>query len=338
MNKNQLISLLRQKKQLKSSDISAYFGVSQRTALRFLTELLDQKIVSISGKAKNTYYQLTNLGILTYQPNVEIDLNEQRLSSDPILFNFEILDSFDEFDFTLAEKKQLALATKTYQTKLAKDSEVIKSKEMQRLIVEFSWKSSQIEGNTYSLLETENLLNLGKTQQNHSQQETQMILNHKQAFEFILSDPQYFKTLNTKKLFEIHKILTNKLNIKNDFRSGSVGISGSLYRPIDNKIQLQEQTQKLFEKLNSIEDIYLKILILGISINYIQPFEDCNKRTSRLLSNAILMAYNLPLISYRSTPVEDYRTAVLTFYELNSIYLYKQIFIDQIVFFSQNYF
>ena len=86
-----------------------------------------------------------------------------------------------------------------------------------------------------------------------------------------------------------------------------------------------------------METPYAKALVSLLGISYIQPFEDGNKRTSRLMANALLMAYGCAPLSYRSVDENAYREATLVFYELNSIVSFKKIFIEQYDFAAHNY-
>ena len=156
------------------------------------------------GQGKNTVYSLSPLGVLNYETDVLVDLDESRLENSIINFNFEIFNWLQSFSFSKAETQSLQTATEIYHQKLQISSPNLKKKEYQRLVVEFSWKSSSIEGYTYSLLDTEKLLLEGISNPNKTKAETQMILNHKKAFDFIskykhrVLPKQYFKLSRVK--------------------------------------------------------------------------------------------------------------------------------------------
>ncbi|MEN9524156.1 MAG: hypothetical protein RL536_225 [Candidatus Parcubacteria bacterium] len=120
-------------------------------------------------------------------------------------------------------------------------------------------------------------------------------------------------------------------------REKAVGVTGSIYRPLDNIHQISEALQKLTEAVNRASSPYTKALIALLGLSYIQPFEDGNKRTSRLLCNAILLAHECSPLSYRSVDENSYRGSILVFYELNSIVPFKKIFLEQYVFSAKNY-
>ena len=204
-------------------------------------------------------------------------------------------------------------------------------------MIELSWKSSKIEGNTYTLLDTEKLILENKEAPGHSKSETQMILNHKDAFNYIRSHASQFQTITRKNLEELHSIIIENLNVNSGLRSKAVGITGSIYRPLDNIHQITEAIENLSKAVSRSDSPYAKALLALLSISYIQPFEDGNKRASRLMTNALLISHSLAPLSYRSVDEEEYKAAGLVFYELNSIVPMKKIFIEQYEFAAENY-
>ena len=339
MNNNQLILNLFKKELSHSAiELSESSRLGLRTVQRVLNSLVQQQAVMKTGVGKNTVYKLSGLSILNYEPKIDIDLNESRMENNTIQFNFHVLDWLRNYNFSNQEAVDLESAKVLFQHKIKNSSPILKQREYERLIVEFSWKSSSIEGDTYTLLDTQKLLIEGIANKNKTFEETQMILNHKSALDFIFHNSEYFANLSVKKITELHKILTNKLSITHNFRKSGVGITGSIYKPLDNQRQIGDAIEELCILVNNTERVYLKALFVSVIIPYIHPFEDGNKRTSRILANAILFSQSRPLLSYRNTNVEEYRNAILGFYEMNSINLFKKIFVDQIVFFGKNYF
>jgi Fic family protein len=205
-------------------------------------------------------------------------------------------------------------------------------------MIEFSWKSSVIEGNTYSLLGTEALIKNNVVGEGKTADETQMILNHKDAFNEAIQNKQRFVELRSADIEYIHSVLTKKLRISKNIRKEGVGITGTKYRPLDNELQIKEATQKMVDLINKKESFFEKSFLVSILIAYIQIFEDGNKRTSRMISNAILLAHNSIPLSYRIVDVEEYKKAVILFYEINNISYFKQIFINQFDDAVNNYF
>lgn len=211
-------------------------------------------------------------------------------------------------------------------------------KEMERLGIDLSWKSSQIEGNTYTLLETERLLRESKTAEGKTKEEAVMLLNHKDALSFILDNPDYLQELTVSHIEDIHQLLTKDLSIDKGLRRHRVGITGTNYHPLDNEFQIREAMRDACKLINSKYNIFEKALLTLLLLSYIQPFLDGNKRTARITSNAILIANDYCPLSFRSIDSIDYKKAMLIFYEQNNLYAFKQIFIEQFEFAVKEYF
>ena len=209
---------------------------------------------------------------------------------------------------------------------------------MERLAIDLSWKSSQIEGNTYSLLETEQLLKEKKTASGKSKDEAVMLLNHKEAIDFIVENPDYLKELTVARIENIHGILVKELNVDRNIRRRRVGITGTNYMPLDNEFQIREALEDVCNLVNSRDNIFEKALISLFYISYIQPFNDENKRTARIVSNAQLIGAGYCPISFRTVDSIEYKKAMLLFYEQNNITAFKKIFIEQFEFAVNNYF
>ncbi|WP_282195952.1 Fic family protein [Turicimonas muris] len=215
---------------------------------------------------------------------------------------------------------------------------IARQKEMERLVIDLSWKSSQIEGNTYSLLETEALLKDAREAKGKSKTEALMILNHKKALSYILENPDFFDKLTVSKIEDIHYLLTKNMGVTRNVRSFRVGITGTSYTPLDNSFQISEALEQTCRLINDKKNILEKAFLALVLISYIQPFEDGNKRTSRIISNAVLLANSYCPISFRTVEPIDYRYATLLFYEQNNLSELKQMFIEQFEFSTSNYF
>jgi Fic family protein len=243
--------------------------------------------------------------------------------------------------FSREEKEYLETENGQYlQTKsvLEKESPTILKREWERFIIEFSWKSSEIEGNTYSLLETEALLKESQYAEGKDRAEAQMILNHKKAFEYILVNQEAFSTITVDTIKRVHALLVEDLGVKIDFRDHPVGITGTLYRPPEKQKRIEDLMKQLVETVQKKESSFEKALLLLAVISYIQPFEDGNKRTARMVANAFLYSQNKAMLSYRSVSAVEYKKAILLFYEKNNISALKRIFTEQFAFAVKNYF
>lgn len=318
--------------------VSAGENVSLVTIKRVLSELAENGILEVSGSGRSTSYSLSTKGRIL----AEVDA-KQYVAIDPDKryglhqYNFDLLHTLPSDIFTEDELGKLKDATNEYKKRTANLSPAIQKKELERLVIELSWKSSRIEGNTYTLLDTEKLILENKEAPGHSKNEARMILNHKDAFNYIRSYSSQFKIVTRKNLEELHSVLVKDLNVNLGLRSEPVGITGSIYRPLDNVHQITEAVNELSDAMLRVETPYAKALLALLGISYIQPFEDGNKRTSRLMANAMLISHSLSPLSYRSVDEEEYRNAMLVFYELNSIVPMKKIFIDQYEFAAKNY-
>lgn len=327
-----------QSSELRKELIAVGEDVSLVTVKRALSELAKGGILEISGSGRSTGYSLTVSGRILANVDAKQYVAvepDKRYGSNQ--YNFNLLPDFPADIFTEKELEKLETATGKYKKRTADVSVAIQKKELERLVIELSWKSSKIEGNTYTLLDTEKLILENKEAPGHTKDETQMILNHKDTFNYIRFHASQFQTLTRKNLEELHSILVKDLNVNIGLRSRAVGITGSIYRPLDNVYQIAEAVSKLSEAISKIKTPYAKALLALLGISYIQPFEDGNKRTARLMANALLMAHSLAPLSYRSVDEDEYRSAILVFYELNSIAPMKKIFIDQYEFAAENY-
>jgi len=312
---------------------------SKNTIIRDLDTLLKNNYIKKTGSARSIKYLPAEPNELLVKYDVDNyfkgDFDDRDIKYPQ--FNFEVYDNLKNL-FQATELKKLETINMTYTTKIKTLSDTILKKEFERLLIELSWKSSQIEGNTYSLLDTEALIKENIEAKGHNKEEATMILNHKRALEFIFGSKDYFKTITLKKLEELHTLLTNDLEVDKGLRKSPVGIVGTNYKPLSNQLQIKDAVDKLIDTINATENVIEKALITVIMISYIQPFEDGNKRTGRILANAILFANGYCPLSYRSVSESDYKKAVILFYENNSIDYFKELFVEQFKFAVEKYF
>ena len=305
-------------------------NASKMTITRDLKLLLNNHVIIKSGNAKATTYKASASSGLLKSINVEnyFAQDQDKRLPDTVGFNFDIFNLLKNL-LTEQEKAELAQINNTYLQKRNNLSETLRKKEFERLTIELAWKSSQIEGNTYTLLDTERLLKENISAQGKTADETNMILNHKRALDFVLQAPEYYKILTVGKIEEIHRLLVASLNVSTGIRQGTVGIVGTNYKPLDNIYQITEALQKLTSLVNNVDNPLEKALLTVLMIAYIQPFEDGNKRTSRILANALLLAFDYCPLSYRSVDEIEYKKAVILFYEQNNLAYFKKLFIEQ---------
>lgn len=327
----------------KRSDIlpSLPKQVSDRTLMRMLSEATAKGHIEVVGRGPATRYRLTPQAHVTMELNLDTyfdkDVDERQVQES---FNFELINEIlPKVDlFTDEELQRLDDAQQLFRQHLSEMSEFEYHKEMERLGIDLSWKSSQIEGNTYSLLETERLLKEKQTASGKTKEEAVMLLNHKDALEFILDVPDYLKDFTVARIEEIHALLTKELGVERNIRHRRVGITGTNYTPLDNEFQIREALEDTVRLINGKNNIFEKALLALVLLSYIQAFTDGNKRTARIVSNGILIANGYCPISFRTVDSIDYKKAMLMFYEQNNIAAFKRIFIDQFLFAVKTYF
>jgi prophage maintenance system killer protein/predicted transcriptional regulator len=315
--------------------------VSYATLKRLLTKLIASNYISTKGRGKGTKYLISPV-FKVVQPIDADKYYQQEIDERKIKEVFEyslIKNVLAKNDvFTKGELQKLATLQKNFQNNISQLTESEFKKEFERLAIDLSWKSSQIEGNTYSLLETERLLKEKETAAGKTKEEAVMLLNHKDALDFITDNPGYLSPLSVSTIEDIHSILIKELDVERNLRMRRIGISGTNYRPLDNQFQIEEALQDSCKLINGKANIFEKALLALVLISYIQPFMDGNKRTARIVSNAILMNEKHCPLSFRTVDSIEYKKAMLLFYEQNNISTIKEIFINQFEFAVNTYF
>jgi Fic family protein len=314
--------------------------VSIPTLNRDLAKLKETGFIQAHGRGPGTKYTIVKKALMS----IQVDL-QQYFKADPDnrkivdKFNHELFAALRETVlFTDIELDTLHRLTEEHKAKLNTISEANYKREFERLMIELSWKSSQIEGNTYDLLDTELLLRYNIFAPGHSNEEAIMLLNHKKAIEYIRSNLSDYEQLSLGKIIDIHTLLVEGLGISKTLRTRLVRITGTKYAPPDNTFVIEEALNELCSMINAMPDTFNKALLALLLISYIQPFEDGNKRTARLTANAILMANKHCPLSYRSISPAEYHKSILLFYELNNFTAFKKLFISQYQFAVENYF
>ncbi len=344
MNKRQqqIIEFAKENQFFRNKDLVGFFNdkYSRETITRDLSFLCKQNILNRSGAGAFVIYSLSESYAILKEVNVEKYFENSYLKREiKESFNFKIFNILENDIFTAEEKEKIEKLQKYFIANFSKyDSQTLINKEFERIMIEFSWKSSAIEGNTYTLLGTEVLIKDNIEGKGKTKKETQMILNHKDTFNEAIQNKERFKKLNYSDIEYIHFVLTKKLDISKNIRNGAIGITGTKYKPLDNSFQIKEVLQSMVDLINKKESFFEKAFLVLILISYIQAFEDGNKRTARMFSNAILLAHNSIPLSYRIVDIEEYKKAILLFYEINNIAYIKQIFIDQFEDAVNNYF
>ena len=202
---------------------------------------------------------------------------------------------------------------------------------LDRLLIDLTFHSSRLEGNTYSLLETKRLIEWGRAADGHGAEETQMVLNHKAAIEFLVEVADEGAGIDRRLLLNLHALLSDNLlgdpSQEGRLRTGPVSIGGSTYVPNAVPQTIEECFSQVALVATQIRDPFEQSFFLLVHLPYLQPFNDVNKRVSRLAANIPLVRENLRPLSFIDVPKDAYTSAVLGVYELNRIELLRDVFV-----------
>ena len=325
-----------------------------RTVQRWLAELTANRRIAAVGKGKATMYRLlapnelqgtapeaeipgTEVAFETYIPLSEegreifSQVRRPRGGRTPVGYERAFLDAYiPNTNWYLGEMTRKHLHrigdTGEFERPAGTHGRAI----LGRLLVDLSWASSRLEGNTYSRIDTQNLIEFGRYAEGKDAQEAQMILNHKTAIELLLDeadsvgfDPHTFLSL--------HGLLSENLmpdpEASGRLRSRPVQIGGSVFVPLAVPQLIEECFQDILKKASQIEDPFEQAFFILVHIPYLQPFEDVNKRVSRLGANIPLIQHNLSPLTFIDVPDRAYIDAMLGVYELNRVELMRDLFV-----------
>jgi len=319
-------------------EVSGLMGDS--TLRRLLLEMTPE-LIKANGLGKARTYSISDSYELFALVDLEVYYNllpEERNAKKTFNLNLipNILSQVELF--TETEMEHLNTLHTKYTKNIAPLSKSEYKNELEILAIDLSWKSGEIEGNTYTLLETEVLLKYRELAEGKKQEDAIMLLNHKDALDFIIAEPDYLIPLTIRSIEDIHSILIQKLGVERNIRKRGVGVGGTDYKPLSVHVQIVDAMQQMCDLVNSRDNVFEKALFLLVLLSYIQAFNDGNKRTARIISNAILMESGYCPLSYRSVKASDYKKAMLLFYEQNNITEFKKIFIGQYEYAVNKYF
>lgn len=230
------------------------------------------------------------------------------------------------------EREKIRIATKDFTLFSTLDS-MSNRRAIEIFLVDLSYASSHLEGNTYDYVDTEILIQYGKSNDMKTRDETTMILNHKRAIEHVISSRNDF-TFSKKDFFDIHTLLARWLihdTYLGIFRTTQVRIGGSRYEPIDDPLMIDIEFQLFIDKLRAIHDPFEQSVFILVFIPYFQAFIDLNKRTSRLSANIPLIVHGYAPVSLITVEPKIYTNAILAIYELNDPSLMARVFADNYV-------
>lgn len=322
-------------------------GLGSRTFQRRLDALKQQGRIEKIGSSNNSRYRVVSLLEESQQPYGVATGNELVLSAaaqkalakvsialerrPPVGYNRDWVSNYrPNQDFYLSEEERNQLHLSGSTTTIGQPAGTYAKQILQRLLIDLSWNSSRLEGNTYSLLDTQRLVADNQPSAQRKPEETQMILNHKDAIEFIVQNAGE-TGLNPFTIRNLHGILSYNLladpSASGRLRQFGVGITHSSYTPLTIPQQIAEMFTMILQKAHAINDPYEQAFFVMVHLPYLQPFEDVNKRVSRLAANIPLNRHNLIPLSFIDVPVDIYLKAMLAVYELNDVQLLKETFL-----------
>ena len=306
----------------KISELLESLSVDRSTAYRDIQALVESQLLITQQKGYYTYNTAHNIEAYFQTAFYE------RASKQYV---FDFLENYipNQSSFLTAEQKTSlkdACAAITLSTQFFSNNKRL----LETILIDLSYSSSYLEGNTYTYLDTEVLIKYKESATDKTDEETQMILNHKEALEFLIENKSNAQ-LQKDTFFYVHKLLGKGLLEKHMLgiiRQHIVTIGGTTYSPLDNMHQLNEQFELFIRKLNEIVNPFEQAAFIGVFIPYFQLFMDINKRVSRVMMNFPLLKNNLPISSFLQVKKKQYVISLLAIYELNNPTLFCELFVE----------
>jgi hypothetical protein len=316
--------------------------VSRRSLQRRLSKLVDTGKLMTEGGSRSTRYLLPT-AISKVEPeedyvrlgpsgaDVRDLVRRPETVRTPVGYNREFLDQYRPNETSYLTSETIAHLARIGATLDAERPAGTYARHiLDRLLVDLSWASSRLEGNTYSLLDTQRLIEFGEAAQGKDAAETQMILNHKAAVEFMV-DLKNELAFNRQVILNFHAILSDNLltdsNASGRLRRIAVGIGNSIYQPLEVPQLIEECFQQVVDTAAAIRNPFEQAFFAMVHLPYLQPFEDVNKRVSRLAANIPLIRENLSPLSFIDVPKRAYVEGLLGVYELNRVELLRDVFV-----------
>lgn len=310
-------------------------NVSETTVWRALRRLVNEGRLEVSGKGPATGYSLAGADVV--HTHLKIPYNRRK----PVSYNKEFLDRYvPGKSFYLAEADRRRLHGVSTPAGGPMPAGTYARRILERLLVDLSWASSRMEGNTYNILETERLIRFGEEATGKDRKEAVMILNHKEAIQYVVDNLGDI-TVSRGDVCNIHALLADGLLIDpamaGRLRRMPADISHSSYRPLEDQYEIKEEFGILIAKAAGIADPFEQSFFLLVHIPYLQAFDDINKRTSRIALNVPLLKADLAPMSFMTMDDSGYIDGLIGVYELNNVALLREVYIDAYVASAQNY-
>jgi hypothetical protein len=308
---------------------------SPTTIWRALKRLVGQGKLEVTGRARATRYTLAGAAVV--RAHLETPYNQRK----PATYRKDFLDRYipnKTFYITGPDRQRLHETGRPVPSPTPAGTYARRI--LEKLLVDLSWASSRMEGNTYDILETERLIRFGREASGKDRKEAVMILNHKEAIQYVVDNLAEI-TVSRPALFDIHALLSDGLLVDpamaGRLRLMPVGISRSSYNPLGDRFDIEEEFGILIEKAAAITDPFEQSFFLLVHIPYLQAFADVNKRTSRIASNIPLLKADLAPMSFFAMNDRDYIDGLLGVYELNNVSLLRDAYIQAYVASAENY-
>lgn len=263
--------------------------------------------------------------------HIEAHVRQPVQKRNPVGYNRAFLDNYQpNASFYLSESIRAELLAHGQVANTKEPAGAYARHIVHRLLIDLSWNSSRLEGNTYSLLETERLLSAGVAATGKDALEFQMILNHKEAIEFLIASAAEIG-FNCYTILNLHALLSDNLledpTASGRLRSITVGTGQTVFYPLEGPQRIEECFQQMLDTAAIIEDPFEQAFFAMVQLPYLQPFEDVNKRVSRLAANIPLIQRNLCPLSFVDVSQQTCISAMLGVYELNRVELLRDVFV-----------
>ncbi len=323
--------------------LARHADIPRRTVQRWIQQWIESGAINAEGQGRNRLYKpatITTADSDTFPAYIPLAsdskdildyVNQPLAARKPVAYQSDLLESYTPnhtFYLSASIRQQLKQMGDTGQDGLPAGTfgrEIIS-----RLLIDLSWASSHLEGNTYSLLDTRELIEHGKVATGKAAVETQMILNHKAAIELLIENANAIE-FNRYTLLNLHSALSENLlpNPADEgrLRQHLVSIAKSVFQPLNVPQKIDEMFNFFIKKSNAINDPFEQAFFVMAHLPYLQPFADVNKRTSRLAANIPLIKHNLCPLTFIDVPEQAYSRSILGVYELTRIELLRDLFI-----------
>lgn len=309
--------------------------VSETTMWRTLKRLTDEGKLAVTGKARATGYTIAGSAVVCAY--LQTPYNRRA----PKTYNNEFLDGYvPDRTFYLSEPDRERLHEAGRPAGPPLPAGTYARRILEKLLVDLAWASSRMEGNTYDILETEQLVRYGQEATGKDRKEAVMILNHKEAIQYLVDNLGEIG-INRQDICNIHALLSDGLLIDpamaGRLRRLPVGISHSSYTPLEDEFEIEEEFRIIIEKAAAITDPFEQSFFLLVHIPYLQAFDNVNKRTSRIASNIPVLKADLAPMSFITMDDGTYIDGLIGVYELNNVSLLHKLYIDAYLASAVNY-